>query len=215
MKEKRFTTIIFCAISILFIIILIIFLKNIIKNKKSVNTINIQSKEKVEEYIFNINEYEAKLDVKVFSNKNENLYEIKQVVEKKHFYQEILNNQRNNLVIEHLDNKVIIKNNSLKLEKVYENYECMLENTLYLNTFIDEYKKSEEKEITEDNDYYIVKIKLSDNKNKYVLYKNLYIGKKDSKPKKMEIEDINKNRTIYIKYTIRISKNRILGVKNI
>lgn len=51
MKEKRFTTIIFCAISILFIIILIIFLKNIIKNKKSVNTINIQSKEKVEEYI--------------------------------------------------------------------------------------------------------------------------------------------------------------------
>ena len=200
MKEKRFTTIIFCAISILFIIILIIFLKNIIKNKKSVNTINIQSKEKVEEYIFNINEYEAKLDVKVFSNKNENLYEIKQVVEKKHFYQEILNNQRNNLVIEHLDNKVIIKNNSLKLEKVYENYECMLENTLYLNTFIDEYKKSEEKEITEDNDYYIVKIKLSDNKNKYVLYKNLYIGKKDSKPKKMEIEDINKNRTIYILY---------------
>ena len=175
-------------------------MKNIIKNKKSVNTINIQSKEKVEEYIFNINEYEAKLDVKVFSNKNENLYEIKQVVEKKHFYQEILNNQRNNLVIEHLDNKVIIKNNSLKLEKVYENYECMLENTLYLNTFIDEYKKSEEKEITEDNDYYIVKIKLSDNKNKYVLYKNLYIGKKDSKPKKMEIEDINKNRTIYILY---------------
>ena len=76
----------------------------------------------------------------------------------------------------------------------------MLENTLYLNTFIDEYKKSEEKEITEDNDYYIVKIKLSDNKNKYVLYKNLYIGKKDSKPKKMEIEDINKNRTIYILY---------------
>ena len=200
MKEKRFTTIIFCAISILFIIILIIFLKNIIKNKKSVNTINIQSKEKVEEYIFNINEYEAKLDVIVFSNKNENLYEIKQVVEKKHFYQEILNNQRNNLVIEHLDNKVIIKNNSLKLEKVYENYECMLENTLYLNTFIDEYKKSEEKEITEDNDYYIVKIKLSDNKNKYVLYKNLYIGKKDSKPKKMEIEDRNKNRTIYILY---------------
>lgn len=200
MKEKRFTTIIFCAISILFIIILIIFFKNVIKNKKSVNTINIQSKEKVEEYIFNINEYEAKLDVKVFSNKNENLYEIKQVVDKEHFYQEILNNEKNNLIIEHLNNKVIIKNNSLKLEKVYENYECMLENTLYLNTFIEEYKRSEEKEITEDNNYYVVKIKLSDYKNKYVIYKNLYIRKSDSKPEKMEIEDINKNRTIYILY---------------
>lgn len=198
MKSKRFITIIFFAI--LLIIILIIFSINVYKTKKNVNTINIQSKEKVEEYIFNINEYEAKLEVKVSSNKNENIYEINQKVNKQKSHQEILNNENNNLIIEHENGNVIIKNNSLKLEKVYENYGYIMENTLYLNTFIEEYKSSKEKEITEDDNYYIVKIKLNNYKSKYIMYKNLYIRKKDSKPEKMEIEDINKNRTIYILY---------------
>lgn len=198
MKIKRFTTIIFLAI--LLIIILIIFSINVYKTKKNVNTINIQSKEKVEEYIFNINEYEAKLEVKVSSNKNENIYELNQKVNKQKSYQEILNNENNNLIIEHENGNVIIKNNSLKLEKVYENYGYIIENTLYLNTFIEEYKASKEKEIIEDDNYYIVKVKLNNYKNKYIIYKNLYIRKNDSKPEKMEIEDINKNRTIYILY---------------
>lgn len=154
----------------------------------------------MEEYIFNINEYEAKLEVKVSSNKNENIYELNQKVNKQKSYQEILNNENNNLVIEHENGNVIIKNNSLKLEKVYENYGYIIENTLYLNTFIEEYKVSKEKEITEDDNYYIVKVKLNDYKNKYIRYKNLYIRKNDSKLEKMEIEDINKNRTIYILY---------------
>ena len=88
MKSKRFITIIFFAI--LLIIILIIFSINVYKTKKNVNTINIQSKEKVEEYIFNINEYEAKLEVKVSSNKNENIYEINQKVNKQKSHQEIM-----------------------------------------------------------------------------------------------------------------------------
>ena len=104
------------------------------------------------------------------------------------------------MIIVHKDNKVIIRNNKLKLEKIYESCDFLLENNLYLTTFVEDYKKTNEKEILENEDYYIVNIKLKNFVNKHSAFKSLYINKNTSKIEKLEIDDINKNRTIYILY---------------
>ena len=76
-KSKKFLFIIL-AIAILLVIISIIF------SKKSYETINIgnnnlnKTLEEVEDYILNIKEYTATIEVTVNSNKNSNKYLIKQ-----------------------------------------------------------------------------------------------------------------------------------------
>lgn len=196
MKSKKvFITIIFFIIIFLIIYIFINY-----KSWKNGNTINIKNKESVEEYILNIGEYEANIVVTVSSNKNENTYKIKQKSRENYSYQETLDEDMQKIIVENINGKIIIKNNTLQLEKIYESYDYVLENTLYLSSFIEEYKTSEEKEISEDSNYYIIKIKLKENKNKYNAFKTLYINKETSQIEKLEIEDINKNRTIYILY---------------
>ena len=202
-SKKVFITIIFFLI-----IFLIIYLVINYKSLKNGNTISIKNKESVEEYILNINEYEAEIEVTVCSNKNENTYSLKQISKNNYSYQETLDEDMQKIIVENKDGKVIIKNNSLQLEKIYESYEYVLENTLYLTSFVEEYRNSEEKEIIEENDYYIINLKLNDSKNKYIVFKTLYINKDTSKIEKLEIEDINKNRTIYILYKeITINNN--------
>ena len=202
-SKKVFITIIFFLI-----IFLIFYLVINYKSLKNGNTISIKNKESVEEYILNINEYEAEIEVTVCSNKNENTYSLKQISKNNYSYQETLDEDMQKIIVENKDGKVIIKNNSLQLEKIYESYEYVLENTLYLTSFVEEYRNSEEKEIIEENDYYIINLKLNDSKNKYIVFKTLYINKDTSKIEKLEIEDINKNRTIYILYKeITINNN--------
>ena len=77
MNRKVFITIIF------FIILIIIFssiflIFNYKTLKSGNNTISIKNIENVSEYILNINEYNAEVEVTVKSNKNENKYNIKQ-----------------------------------------------------------------------------------------------------------------------------------------
>ena len=196
MKSKK----VFTAIIFFIVIILIIFFIINYKSKKSGNNINIQSRENVEEYILNINGYEANIEITVKSNKNENIYNMKQVSKDKYSYQETLDDKIQKIIVENKNGTITIKNTKFKLEKIYENYDYMLENTLYLTTFIEEYKNAEKKEIKENEKYYIVDIKIKNNKNKYIAYKKLYINKESKKIEKLEIEDINKNRTIYILY---------------
>lgn len=188
-----FTTIIF------FIIFLIFFSIFYYKREKVGNNINIQNKSDVEDYILNIKGYTADIECIVTSNKNENKYNIKQTEKENYSYQEI-SNKDNKIIIENKDGKIIIKNNKLSLEKIYEKYDYALENTLYLCSFIEEYKTTDNKEIIEENEYYVVKIKIKKYKNKYVVYKNLYINKNTNKIEKLEVQDINKKRTIYILY---------------
>ena len=196
MKSKK----VFTAIIFFIVIILIIFFIINYKSKKSGNNINIQSRENVEEYILNINGYGANIEITVKSNKNENIYNMKQVSKDKYSYQETLDDKIQKIIVENKNGTITIKNTKFKLEKIYENYDYMLENTLYLTTFIEEYKNAEKKEIKENEKYYIVDIKIKNNKNKYIAYKKLYINKESKKIEKLEIEDINKNRTIYILY---------------
>ena len=88
-KSKKFLIIV-VGIAILLVIISIIF------SKKSYETINIgnnnlnKTLEEVEDYILNIKEYTATIEVTVNSNKNSNKYLIKQNHTEKNDEQEVL-----------------------------------------------------------------------------------------------------------------------------
>ncbi|MBR3153098.1 MAG: hypothetical protein IKF52_05845 [Clostridia bacterium] len=104
------------------------------------------------------------------------------------------------IVIENKDGKVIIKNTKLNLTKIYNDYSYMTDNCLFLDTFFKEWKESDDKKATEEEDYYKFEMKLKNQRNKYIQNKILYLDKKSNKPVSLEIRDINQNRTIYILY---------------
>jgi outer membrane lipoprotein-sorting protein len=89
-------------------------------------------------------------------------------------------------------------------------------NSLSLISFIEQYKENPDAEITQTNEEKIIKLKLNNN-DKYEKYKKLYINTKTNLPTKIEILDINENRTVYILYReIRInktSKDEVLAKK--
>ena len=194
-KNFTFTTIIFF---IIFIILICFFYKYI----KNVNTISIKNKEDAEKYILNIKSYRAEVEVNISSNKNQNTYELLQEenLKDKKSRQEVINKEGNRIVIESIMGKLIIKNTNINLKKVYENYNYLAENTLYLSSFIEEYKKSNKKEIKENDKYYVVDIKIKKYKNDYNVRKKLFIDKNNKKIEKLEVYDINQKRTIYILY---------------
>ena len=196
MKKKVFITIIF--FTIFFLIFYLIFNYKSLKNGN--NNIRIKNEEDVNDYILNISNYEAKIEVIVKSNKNENKYIINQKCMDNYSYQEMEYENNKKIIIEHKDNKVIIRNTSLKLEKIYESWEFLIENNLFLTTFIENFKETDEKEILVNENYYVVNLKLKNISDKNVAYKSLYINKNNGKIEKLEIYDINKNRTIYILY---------------
>ena len=196
MKKKVFITIIF--FTIFFLIFYLIFNYKSLKNGN--NNIRIKNEEDVNDYILNISNYEAKIEVIVKSNKNENKYIINQKCMNNYSYQEMEYENNKKIIIEHKDNKVIIRNTSLKLEKIYESWEFLIENNLFLTTFVENFKETDEKEILVNENYYVVNLKLKKISDKNVAYKSLYINKNNGKIEKLEIYDINKNRTIYILY---------------
>ena len=196
MKKKVFITIIF--FTIFFLIFYLIFNYKSLKNGN--NNIRIKNEEDVNDYILNISNYEAKIEVIVKSNKNENKYIINQKCMDNYSYQEMEYENNKKIIIVHKDNKVIIRNTSLKLEKIYESWEFLIENNLFLTTFVENFKETDEKEILVNENYYVVNLKLKNISDKNVAYKSLYINKNNGKIEKLEIYDINKNRTIYILY---------------
>lgn len=157
--------------------------------------------------ILNISSYEAVVEVEVTSNKNKNKYVLRQqYIEPNIFKQEVLEPENIKGLETSFDGeKLQIKNKSLNLQMIYENYSCIEGNSLSLKAFIDEYKKDEAAEVKKNDNEIIIKIK-TNNGNKYQEYKTLYVDKKTNFPTKMEILDYNKNRTIYILYReIRIN----------
>ena len=116
------------------------------------NNINRSQDEIVDNIINKTNEYEANIDVKVISNKNENYYKMYQIVNDEKSIQ-IVDGPENikGLEIENISNKLIIRNTKLNMEKIYDQYEFLLNNSLFLNVFIEDYKKNTSK-IYEEND---------------------------------------------------------------
>lgn len=197
MKAKRLIVI----FSIILIIILVsIFLILYYKNGKVGNTIINKSEEQIVDSILNIKSYSAKLDVSIETNKNTNKYVVSQKVENEKSTQEVLEPENIAGVITEYDGTNLkIRNNKLNLETTFQNYQYVVENRLWLNSFIEEFKESSNKKVNSKENEIILEV--SNTENPYNTYKKLYIDKKTGKPTKLQIEDINKKMLVYILYT--------------
>lgn len=197
-KSKKFLFIIL-AIAILLVIISIIFLK------KSYETINIgnnnlnKTLEEVEDYILNIKEYTATVEVTVNSNKNSNKYLIKQNHKDKNDEQEVIEPDTiKGVKLTYKDSSLIVENSNLNLEKIYNNYPYIESNILWLNSFTEEYRNSEQRNITEKNEEIVMQIKRKNDKK--IATEELILDKKTLKPTKLSIMDNSKNVIVYILY---------------
>lgn len=84
-----------------------------------------------------------------------------------------------------------------------ENYPNLMENCLWLNAFIEDYKteKNEGKvSIVEKNGKVIMATKTRNENNRYIYSKELHIDKEAGKIEKLVVQDINKKNLIYILY---------------
>lgn len=190
---------------VIFSIILIVILASIFfilyyKNGKVGNTIINKSEEQIVDSILNIKSYSAKLDVSIETNKNTTKYVVSQKVENEKSTQEVLEPENIAGVITEYDGTNLkIRNNKLNLETTFQNYQYVVENRLWLNSFIEEFKESSNKKVNSKENEIILEV--SNTENPYNTYKKLYIDKKTGKPTKLQIEDINKKMLVYILYT--------------
>lgn len=193
MNKKRLVLISIFLIVVIFILFFLIHYKI----RKNGNTIN-KSTEDITNYILNISSYEAQLEITVESNKTTNQYQVKQFYSKPNRMKQIVEEPSNlkNLTITYDGTNMKIENTQLSLSKIYEQYEYINQNTLWLSSFIDNY--NEESKVKElENEIIIENDKMF---NVYNVKQILYIDKKIALPTKLEIFDNNKNKKVYIKY---------------
>ncbi len=164
------------------------------------NNINRSQEEIVDNIINKVNEYEANIEVKVVSNKNENYYKMYQIVNNEKNVQ-IINEPENikGLEIENISNKLIIRNTKLNMKKIYDQYEFLLNNSLFLNVFINDYKNNTSKVYIE-NDELIFEVELDSSKSTYIKYKELHVDKISGVPRQLIIKDNTKKTYISIIY---------------
>jgi len=184
---------------IIFVLIFVYFYYKIFFNGN--NIIKPSKEEIVESILSDKLNYKAIIKVKVFSNKNENEYEIEQEENDNHSYLKVIkSNDISGLIVEETKEKLVVKNTNLSLEKVYENYEPIINNCLFLSSFIEDYNNENKIEKYDDNNNNIIKIDLK-NSSKYIKYKELYLDKLTGLPKKLVIKSSSKNTVICIEYT--------------
>lgn len=202
MKNKK---IIILTIIIAILIFIIIFALYYYKKGKIGNTIINKSEEQIIESILNIKSYDANLEVTIQTNKNTTQYALKQELKKEKCIQEVVKPENIAGVITEYDgNSLKIRNNKLNLETTFQDYKYITESNLWLNSFIKEFKETNNKKISTAEKEIILEI--DNRKNTYSSYKKLYIDKKTGKPTKMQIEDVNQKVLVYILYTeIKIS----------
>ena len=202
MKNKK---IVILTIIIAILIFIIIFALYYYKKGKIGNTIINKSEEQIIESILNIKSYDANLEVTIQTNKNTTQYALKQELKEEKCIQEVVKPENLAGVITEYDgNSLKIRNNKLNLETTFQDYKYITENNLWLNSFIKEFKETNNKKISTAEKEIILEI--DNRKNTYSSYKKLYIDKKTGKPTKMQIEDVNQKVLVYILYTeIKIS----------
>ena len=187
---------------VIIVIIAIFFIKTNYKSLKFGNNISNKSAEEIAQYILDINSYQAQVSITVESNKNTNAYLVKEecVKDNNTFKQEILEPQNLNGISFIYDGiNLRVENSKLNLNKIYENYPYIGENTITLMGFINDYMESEETRISEENGRIVLETKIK-NGNKYISYKKLYINRSTGNPEKLEIKDITQKTVIYILY---------------
>lgn len=204
---------------IIITIIAIFFIKTNYKSLKFGNNMSNKTTEEIAQYILDINSYELTSNITIESNKNTNVYEVKEkyIKDNNTCKQEILEPQNVKGILTVYDGSTLkIENSNLDLSKIYENYPYIGDNTITLMSFINDYKESQESYVSENENEIILKTKLK-NGNKYIAYKTLYIDKSNATPSKLEIQDITQKTSIYILYNeIKINnlqKEDILAFK--
>ena len=194
-KNHKFITFFFILI---ITILIIIFLNNDYKKSETGNNKTIQE---IENYILNIKNYEAVLDVTIVNNRNENNYKIKQEITSEYEKQTILEpEEAKGLEIIYEKGKLEIKNTNLNLSKIYENYPNICENNLFLTQFIQSYANEKENKTLNVSDENKVVMQVKTNRNKYDVTQVLYVNMQNLKPEKLEILDNNNNKKVYILY---------------
>ena len=197
MRNKK---IIFILLFIFVIALISIFIIFNYKNSKIGNTMLNKSEEEIIKNILEIKSYKANLDITIETNKNKTQYKVKQSLEKEKAIQEVLEPENIAGVVTEYDGvNLKIRNNKLDLETTFQNYQYIVENRLWLDSFIEEYKTIENKKTSSNDNEIILEVRRED--NIYNSNKKLYIDKKTGKPVKMTVEDINKKMLVYILYT--------------
>ena len=193
--KKCKKTIIIASCLLLILCIFYICYFSMVKNMKIGN--NKSSQEMVEN-ILNMKTYEAIIEVEVNSNKNQNKYILRQKYNEKESYQEVLepSNIKGVKIIKQEGN-LKLENSKLNLTSIYENYDCLSENNLDLDCFVNDYKTSNNSKYREENEKIIMETNSNNNPK---INKILYINIKTGKPEKLEIVDTNKKNTVYILY---------------
>lgn len=194
MKKKNVFFLLTIIIVLGIIIFFVFFHTNTAKNLKIGNN---STSQEIVDYILNISSYEATIEVEINSNKNKNLYILKQqYMSPDMSFQEVL--EPSNIAgvkIMKNGNQLKIENTNLSLSTIFENYEYVSDNLLDLNCFIENYKSDERASWKEENNQ-IVMITTSQNKEE----KCLWIDRTTGKPTKLEVIGTNKNSKIYILY---------------
>lgn len=194
MKKKIF------IVAIIFILVISVFYcyKFFIPgNNKSVKDVN-----ELNEYILNIKNYNLEAKITVNSNKNTNTYLLKEKNEMGSLVTEIINESANNgIICEYKDESLTIKNTQLGLPRIFADYKELFSNPIDLNSFIQDYKLDDKKEIKTKDDYYIVSVKNMSTQNKYTTHKVMYFSRSKNRIERIEVKDINNNKTIIIEYS--------------
>ena len=186
-------------ILVIIIAAIFVFFKNNDKIKNFGN--NISTTEDLQNYILNITSYEAKVEVRVQSNKTTNTYKLKQKYSKEGtFKQEVLEpeNIAGTTIIQD-EESLKVENTKLNLQKIYENYSYIANNNLCLEYFIKDFLESQDASTREENGSLILETTVK-NESKYISKKVLYVDTKTGKPTKMEIKDHTQNTIVYILY---------------
>lgn len=171
--------IIISGILLIIITVLVFFL-----NKNNYNFFKIGNNKSnkeisdIEDYILNIDSYEAQVEVNVISNKNSNKYLINQKYKSPNIFTQKVIEPSNikDVTIEYDGNNLKIINTELNLNKIYENYPYISNNILNLESFIEDYKSSSESKYEVRDEDIILETKIK-NGNKYIYYKKLYVKK--------------------------------------
>ena len=218
-KFNKKKMIISICIIIVILAFIIFFIKIDYKNLKAGNNMSNKNSEEIEEYILNISSYEATIEVTINSNKNTNKYILLQQYLKPNLSKQIVLEPSNieGLEIMYDGQNLSINNTKLNLNKVYENYEYVVNNYLNLESFIADYKACKEKHKTklyEENDEYVLEASIEN--SEYIYNKKLYISKKTGNPTKLLIEDVNEKTLVYILYNeIKINGLETIAFKGI
>jgi len=164
---------------------------------------NGYSIEEMETYLQGISSYQAVIEVTVRSNKNTNTYTLKQEYEKQkeekiEKQEVVLPENLKGVQIIKTKEKLEVKNTTLNLSKIYEKYEEITKNDLWLTDFLQEYQETNNRSKKEEENLMIFEITNED--KPYSTRKTLYVSKETKKPQKLVIDSMNQKEKVYILY---------------